>query len=221
MHKSTLLVLIFYCLSSCSESDHKPPEENLRFSVIQNPKKTQSQKDKDYYESYHVENGDTVTFGGKFVRFRMDSSHQVIMTWGKSDFQRSENIGEPFGSYNPPWFICEWKNFIGLKSGCGTECSMLTVLPMNNSDSIRKFPHPILIDSIRNLVFHIESKGDQIYKVVNIENRKEKILGMTLNYSGYYGDVIDSVCFVPNGLFLRWQDSNYVEQEKVFEFRFD
>ncbi len=174
--------------------------------------------DKIYFESYQVENSDTVTYGGKFLEYRMDSSYHVTITWGKNEFQRSENYGEPFGSYSPPWYECEWKNFIGLKSGCGTECSVLTVLPMNEYDSIQKFPNPILMDTMRNLVFYIESKGDQIYKVVNIENKKEKKLEMTLNYTGYYGDAFDSICFLKNGLYISWTDTNYTKNTKTFHF---
>lgn len=71
---------------------------------------------------------------------------------------------------------------------------------MNENDSIQKYMNPILMDTIQNLVFYIESKGDQIYKVANIETQKEKKIEITLSYAGYYMNDMDSINFVKNGL---------------------
>lgn len=80
-------------LFSCSNRTDPIDEQQQPSDSLQ--PKSQKQINKEYFESYQVQLNDTLTPGGKILRYRMDSLYQVTLTWGKNDFQRSKNFGEP------------------------------------------------------------------------------------------------------------------------------
>lgn len=169
-----------------------------------------------------VSGNDTVTPGQKFLRYTLDNNGEVVVTWGKDKIQWSEIFGEPFGSYSPPWYLCEWKNYIGLRSGCGSPCRVLTVLPLKKNEEPVEYFNDILIDTNRNLVFHAENLGENIFMVYNLETKRKKRIDIILNNDyGYFMDAIDSASFTDRGLYVKWYDTTYELKEKHFLFDLD
>lgn len=205
-----ILVFLFF---SCGQQQKRDTKE------MSKPSSSVEKKDAEETEAFHnVSINDTLTPGNKYLNYHLDSAHTVVLTWGKGDFSRSENFGEPFGSYSPPWYQCEWKNFIGLKSGCGSDCGVLTVLPMNEKDSIKRFMNPILIDTLNNWIFHAANLGENIFILENLVSGKRKTIPIHLSNSGYYLSSIDTVYFGKGKLHLKWTDSTYIMREKDFYF---
>ena len=160
---------------------------------------------------------DSITPGGKFLKFYMNQKGEAVVAWGH--LKKSKNFGEPFGSYNPPWYYCEWRNFIGLRSGCGTDCKILTVLPLKGNQEIKSYAD-IAIDTANNLIFYSENPAQNLYYVINIETGFKTKIPVSIQKPEMNG--VDSAAFIgKDKLYLKWRDENYgvdnvAERENVF-----
>jgi hypothetical protein len=214
MRKITYVLACCYLIQGCITKRDKPV---ITAGPVKSAK-TDSSKAIIKQETY---GDDTLTKDGKLITYKLNDKKEVIMSWSKGNFKRSKNCGEPFGSYSPPWYIAEWKNYIGVREGCGSPCWLLAILPMNNRDSIFSYPYDLAYDTIRNLILYKPFLNGNEFMVENIVTRKKKKIVLPKSFSyEFFKEGIDSISFTKNGVFIRWitfkNSSDKETEEKIF-----
>jgi hypothetical protein len=164
---------------------------------------------------------DTLTPGGYSIRYSLDSTNKLVITLGGKHFQRSFH-GADFPQAGTYVYKNEWKNFIGLRNNCGSECWTLSLLPLTKKGTIKSYDYDIASDIKQELVFGKKRLDGNEYYIANIRtSKKKKIILNNLFGQGLPGNGIDSVAFVKDGLYVKWEvvSGKGKSKEEVFKFK--
>jgi len=164
---------------------------------------------------------DTVFASGYFLRYTLDSTNKIIITWGNSDFKRTTK-DELYPGWAPSEFKCEWNNYIGMFHSCGSPCWSHFLLPKNETDSIIFFDFPIAFDTKRDyILYRGPTYHGNDFIVENIVSRKKQKIILDAMSCDFFMDGIDSVAFDSKGLYVKWitnqMDNPKWTKEKIFK----
>jgi hypothetical protein len=150
---------------------------------------------------------DTLTPLGNSLTYSLDTSNKIVITVQNKHYHRSyksSQFSEP-GMYV---FKNEWKNFIGLQNKCGPTCWTLAVIPLTKKGRLCTYDYDLVSDAAGNRLLCKKHFEGNVYYVMNIETGKKKVITLAgLSGQGFIGSGIDSVVFVKNGMYVKWEVS--------------
>jgi hypothetical protein len=152
-----------------------------------------------------VKLNDTLTPGGTALKYAVDSNNRLVITLETKKFKRSFS-GSDLPQQGSYLFKNEWTNFVGLRNTCGNSCWTLSLLPLTRKGPVKNYDYDIASDTKHDLLFGKKSLEGNEYYVANIRTAKKKKIVLTnLFGQGLPGNGIDSVSFVKEGLFVKWE----------------
>lgn len=169
-------------ISGKLELNSRRKEQRRQAMIEMEMDATKFPKDKDSCNFYWLQ--DTVLTNGEFLHYAKTST-ELNIEWGKKQvFTRKFPETFDCSDFGTGFPALRWinKDFIGLEVGCGTQCWLDYILPINPDDSIQFIWFPVAINLETNTLAHID------------EERRDKIILTHLN-SGETVDVtLDENC---------------------------
>lgn len=151
---------------------------------------------------------------GRYIRFKIINKSRYIMQWGDSINLRMypDTFYLDGLSNGIPLFIEENKDYIVMKSGCGSPCWVGYFLPLNNITEPFAAHEYLGYDLNDNLVSFV--KDSNVISVYNIKSKQIEnhvINGCTSAFIGY---CIDSLSIKKKVLKYKWYPDTYMNSDK-------
>jgi len=225
--RATTFLIVLILGFGCKHSDSNKnvtPKVHFRDSLIV-PKEIMTFSRK-YEDAYWIPK-DTITKNENFIKYlkTKDSccSDNLYINWGIDSVNRifiAQNVLQ-FRSYFTPEFITETKDYLILDHGCGTDCTAVLFLPLNNSENAKD-----LIDVVSynrenyTVIKAIENNSDEheFIEAVNVKsNQTKRIVFKNSGIAARLLFLVDSCNITDNKIYIRanlydrQQDKDVVE----------
>lgn len=156
-----------------------------------------------------LDEADSILSTGEYVKYDKENG-RIKIKWGSTDF--TGTLKHDFSCEAAPHWIptIRWatSEYIGLGYGCGLPCWGTIILPLNSKDSVFERMYDLEKEPERNLVVYL---GGKDYDKLTIENwvtgEKQEIKTWITCESEFLGYCIDSIRFVNDNLYIKWDES--------------
>ncbi|WP_333820722.1 hypothetical protein [Ohtaekwangia sp.] len=207
--KTFILIGLTFLTFSCVEKQGQqtePADSSRAISEIVD--QVDNKIEKDNCNAW-LDGADSTLSTGDYLKYIKENG-RIKIKWGSKDFTRTLN--HSFDCDAAPHWIptIRWttSKYIGLGYGCGSPCWGTIILPLNSRDSVFETMYDFEKNLERSLVVYLDGED---YDKLTIENwatgEKQEIKARITCESAFLGYCIDSIKFVNDDLYIKWDES--------------